>query len=220
MQKISAPNILGDFVSYDSSRYEDVDLTGLAAFALHALNQRNIATTFENVVVTAFRLFPAKFALEGYPEYPDAARINRTLLQLTPKYRNWARGSVQKGFVLTESGLAKVEGVRLMLEGQKSVIRDRSKSNLPRTMDLSKELAPLEQSSLFQKWKEGKLTDGTTLEFLDLTGAYAYTPAHVLRERINSLENAARQVGRADIIEFLRDVRREFVSKVKDSTEG
>lgn len=219
MKEANSPTILSDFVAYDSSLYESIDLTGLAAFALNALLQRNIPTTFENIVVAAYRLFPTRFSLEGYPEYPDAARVGRTLLQLTPKYRNWARGSVQKGFVLTESGLSKVESVRLVLEGQRTIVKERAQPNLPRTMDLSKELASLEQSPLFQKWKDGKLTEGTTLEFLDLTGAFAYTPARVLRERIGSLENAARQMGRDDLIEFLKSVKRHFVSKFKDSDE-
>lgn len=220
MKEANSPTILSDLVAYDSSLYESIDLTGLVAFALNTLLQRNIPTTFENIVVVAYRLFPTRFSLEGYPEYPDAARVGRTLLQLTPKYRNWARGSVQKGFVLTESGLSKVESVRLVLEGQKTVVKERSQPNLPRTMDLSRELALLEQSPLFQKWKDGKLAEGTTLEFLDLTGAYAYTPARVLRERIGSLENAARQMDRVDLVEFLQSVKRQFISKFKDSSEG
>ena len=219
MKETNSPLILSDLVAYESSLYESIDLTGLVAFTLNALIQRNTPTTFENIVVLAYRLFPTRFSLEGYPEYPDAARVGRTLLQLTPKYRNWARGSVQKGFVLTESGISKVESVRLALEGKKPIVKERSQSNLPRTMDLSKELESLEQSPLFQKWKEGKLTDGTTLELLDLTGAYAYTPPRVLRDRMGSLENAARQMDRADLIEFLQSVKRQFSSKFKASSE-
>ena len=219
MNETNSPTILSDLIAYDSSLYENIDLTGLAAFALHTLHQRNIPTTFENVVVTLYRLFPKKFSLEGYPEYPDATRANRTLMQLTPKYRNWARGTVQKGYVLTEKGSSKVGIVRRALEGQQPITTKLPQPNVPRTMDLSKELGLLEQSSLFQRWREGKLAEGTTLEFLDLTGAFAYTPARVLRERMGSLENAARQIGRADLIEFLQSVKRQFVSKFKDSGE-
>lgn len=219
MKNSHSHSVLGELVEYESSLYENIDLTGLAGFALHTLHQRQIPTTFENIVVTAFRLFPKKFSLEGYPEYPDAARVGRTLLQLAPKYRNWARGSVQKGFVLTASGLSKVENVRKALEGEQPILKERSQTSLSRTMDLSKELELVEQSSLFQKWKEGKLGEGTTLEFLDLTGAYAYTAGRVFRERLRALENAALQMDRSDLIEFLRSVKEHFASKINDGSE-
>ncbi len=43
-------------------------------------------------------------------------------------------------------------------------------------MDLSQEIGPIERSTLFAKWKEGKLNEATPLELLDMLGAYAYTP--------------------------------------------
>src|SRR5438309_383340 len=115
MPKRSSPRQVESFESYAEAKYANVDLTGLAAFSVKRLQDLQIPTTFENLVVTMFRLFPSKFCLEGFPSYPDAARVGRTLLQLGPKYRNWARGSVQKGFVLTEAGTNKASKVAAML---------------------------------------------------------------------------------------------------------
>src|SRR5437879_3742662 len=127
-------------------------------------------------------MFPRKFALEGFDEYPDAARVGRTLLQLGPKYRNWARGSVQKGFVLTESGAAKAVEVAMSFSGEGTNKVSRSKRQvLPRTMDLKKDIRAIEESSLYRRWKSGILEDGKAIELFDLLGAYAYTPAHVLQ---------------------------------------
>jgi hypothetical protein len=194
--------------------YGRVDLAGLAAFTLKWLQDRSIPTTFENVVVAAFRFFPTKFSLEGYKEYPDAARVNRSLLQLGPKYRNWARGSVQKGYVLTESGREKVRSVQATLDegtGAEAPASARRKT-LARTMDLTKELEPLEKSPLFSRWKRGQLDQGTSLELLNMLDAYAYTPPRALRARMDTLENAASQVSRDDLIEFLHAVRRTFTT--------
>lgn len=153
---------IGKITPYSDAHYEHIDLTGLATFVLRWLQERNIPPTFENVVVTMFNMFPAKFSLHGFPDHPDAARAGRTLMQLGPKYRNWARGSVQKGFVLTESGRSKAESVQRALDelpqGRPAVQR---KPSTPRTMDLSRELRPVEESPLFKKWKEGKLQEGT-----------------------------------------------------------
>ena len=198
--------------------YETIDLNRLAVFAIDWLQRHRIPTTFENVVVAIFRMFPAKFALEGYPQYPDAARVNRALLQLRPKYRNWARGSVQKGFVLTETGLAQVTWVQDALTGGAAKRQRAPKpAAVSRTMDLSRELEPLERSPLFARWKEGNLNQGNMMELLDMLGAYAYTPARVLRERVDLLSNAASQVGRKDFVEFLDDVRKGFEEHFRGS---
>lgn len=41
----------------------------------------------------------------GWPEYPDAFRTNRSLLQGQPKYRNWLTGAASTGFSLNDRGL-------------------------------------------------------------------------------------------------------------------
>src|SRR5437870_2173982 len=142
MSSSSPETQLDDISPFAGSNYEAIDLTGLAAFTLHWLQDRHLPTTFENIVVAAFKMFPAKFSLEGFPNYPDAARVGRTLLQLAPKYRNWARGSVQKGFILTESGLQKAKAVQQALAtgAPGSPRADAKRSILPRTMDLAKDL--------------------------------------------------------------------------------
>jgi hypothetical protein len=201
------------FEPYVESTYVDVDLTGLAAFAIKRLHELKIPTTFENVVVALYRLFPGKFSLAGFDNYPDAARVGRSLLQLGPKYRNWARGSVQKGFVLTDSGAAKAAQVaRALATGQAPVpSQGRARAARPRTMDLAKEMDGIEQSSLFRKWREGRLSVAEPMEFFDLLGAYAYTPTAALKGRVRLLENAAKDLGREDILEFLRLAQEQFI---------
>lgn len=209
-------DVLGKIDAYPTSAYDALDLNRLISFTLSWMQERHTPTTFENVVVAAFRMFPAKFALEGYPNYPDATRVNRALLQLRPKYRNWARGSVQKGFVLTESGLAEVAKVAEVLGGTRTMWQTRQRHHLPKTMDLSQELEPIQRSSLFGKWRSGNLTSATELDLLDVLNAYAYTPAKALRGRVEQLEVVADQQGRHDISDFFKAVRKFFAHKFRD----
>lgn len=213
-------DVLEDVPEFPEAAYSDFDLNRLVCFTLSWLQDHRIPTTFENIVVAAFRMFPAKFALEGYASYPDAARTNRALLQLRPKYRNWARGNVQKGFILTESGIAEVAQVREALHGTAPRGRGpgrRQAQGLPRTMDLSQELQQLELSALFAKWQGNQLDTGTVLEFLDMLNAYAYTPPKALKERIDILESTARQLERDDLVDFLQAVRKTFAQQVRTS---
>ncbi len=219
MTSSSAQTQLNNIPAFAEAQYETVDLTGLAAFTLHWLLERHVPTTFENIVVAAFKLFPAKFSLEGFPNFPDAARVGRTLLQLAPKYRNWARGSVQKGFVLTESGLMKVRKVTEELGGAKvgKEPQPAHRARSPRTMDLERELEPIQSSPLFEEWRAGRLDGAIAVELLNMLGAYAYTPPRALRDRVAVLENAAAQVGRDEVVEFLRAVRKAFASHFRDA---
>ena len=217
MIRSDSPRLLDQITAYPEPVYASLDLNRLASFTVHWLQQQRIPTSFENIVVAAFRMFPAKFALEGYLEYPDAARINRALLQLRPKYRNWARGNVQKGFVLTESGLAEVRHVQdILSSGSAEPVRKRKRLR-PRTMDLTRDLSSIVDSCLFSKWKDQKLSEGNVLELLDMLQAFAYTPRKALKERIEGLENAAIQVGRDDIVTFLKDVRKNFARQFRQA---
>lgn len=212
------PRAVEDFETYPEHLYSEIALAALAAFAIARLHDLHIPNTFENLVVTLYKFFPARFSLVGFDQYPDAASVGRTLLQLGPKYRNWARGSVQKGFVLTDAGNAKALDVAKALSGFRTSEGQRAKPRVsrPRTMDLSKDIKAIEESSLFQQWKAGAIKRGNSLELFDLLGAYAYTPARVLMGRVKSLETIATELGRQDVLDFLSAVRKEFSDQFRE----
>lgn len=199
---------------YREESYEELDLNRLAAYTIRRLQDEQIPTTFENIVVAAYKMFPRKFSLVGFPDYPDAARVNRALLQLRPKYRNWARGNVRKGFVLTESGLREVKQVGESLSlGPKhpgGSVRRAGRRTPPRTRDLTEDIEFIQHSSLFAKWQQGLLDSATDLEFFNLIRAYAYSPSKAIRQRLETLRNTAIQLNRRDILEFLDAVGTRF----------
>jgi len=199
--------------------YGNIDLNSLATYAINWLQERSIPTTFENIVVFLYKAFPAKFALEGYSGFPDSARVGRSLLQLGPKYRNWARGSVQQGFVLTEAGLSRANMVNQIIASGKPQAKEdlKKKQTTKRTMDPSKEILALEQSPLFAKWKEGKLDEANTMDLQILLGAYAYTPLRAIRDRVKLLQETALQAGRSDITNFLKRVMKILEHRMGES---
>lgn len=158
MTRDEFPSPLSEIKGFAQPAYDSFDLNRLVSFTIQWLQELSIPTTFENIVVAAFRMFPEKFAPQGYPEYPDAARTNRALLQLGPKYRNWARGSVQKGFVLTDSGLSEVRRVKEALSGTIPAADKKLKQGgKPRTLNLAEELQSIERSALYTKWRHATL---------------------------------------------------------------
>ena len=85
--------------------YSEMSLTAMTAYSLYWLHQWKLSRTIEAVAILNWRLFPLKFAMVGFQEYPDAFRTNRSLLQMQPKYRNLLTGAAVKGFSLNERGM-------------------------------------------------------------------------------------------------------------------
>ena len=88
----------------DSSKYESVDLDRLVMYAVAKLVQMNIDLSLENIIVATFKLFPSKFSILGYPEYPDATRVEKCLWRCKGKRRDWLGGKTPHGYAVTERG--------------------------------------------------------------------------------------------------------------------
>lgn len=208
-----------DFQEVPPEKYEGIDLNRLAVYGIFLLLESAIPVTFENLVVALYRMFPKKFCIEGFEEYPDAARVNRALLQLRPKYRDWARGSVHTGFTLTETGKAVVRQTKELLEGGVPHLPAR-RTPRPRTRDLSKDLAEITESGLFRAYSTGRLDSVPQRLVYDLLHAFPYTPRKVLIKRMNELVQMAKQCHRDEIVRFLQWVESSYPTLFKDVPHG
>src|SRR5580700_8170424 len=105
--KIENEKDLGKVAAKPRDLYEEIPLVFLTAYSLYWLHEWKVRRTIEAIAVLNWRLFPGKFAMVGFDEYPDAFRTNRSLLQMQPKYRNLLTGAAVKGFSLNERGMEK-----------------------------------------------------------------------------------------------------------------
>lgn len=203
---------------FPPERYSSMDLNRLVCYTLWTLEQRSVYLTLEAVAVAAFRMFPQKFSMVDFPEFPDANRVNRALMQLGPKYRNWATGRATKGFVLTPLGLQIVEGTRRVLEGQGAI-----KKELPsgkRTRDPREELERFRRHSLFERYTRGDRSKPHALEVVDFLEAVPYTPPRVLRKYLEQLGTIAQAGEDSEMLKFIKwfesvneDLLREQVAR-------
>jgi hypothetical protein len=63
----------------DGSSYELMDLDRLVIYTVVELQKLGIELSLENIIVGAFKLFPKRFSIIGYPEFPDATRVEKSL---------------------------------------------------------------------------------------------------------------------------------------------
>jgi len=200
------------FTQFPAQAYEAIDNNRLAVYAIKLLQLNRIPVTEEAVTVTLFLLFPEKFALVGFEEYPDAERAHRTLLQLGPKWRNWATGSTHTGFSLNRNGEAVFEQVEQALKNPSAGTRGgrRRAPKPPRTRDPEHEIKEIEGTSLFKDYMAGKRGDFNEFAVWELLKSYPYAPKEALKERLITMTECAKLAERKDIIEFLAWVKKAF----------
>lgn len=198
-------------IPFPSQVYESIDNNRLAVYAIKLLQTNRIPVTQEALAVALFILFSGKFSLVGFEEYPDAERVHRTLLQLGPKWRNWATGNTHTGFSLNKNGELVFEQVDYALKNpSKSVLNPRRRTPRSRTRDPDKEIKEIEETSLFKEYISGKRNDFGEFTIWELLRSYPYAPKEALRDRIENMLECAKLAGRQDITEFLMWVKKAF----------
>lgn len=201
---------------FPSSAYESVDLNRLTVFTIHLLRDRNLRASIENIAVANFRQFPKRFCMIGFEEFPDISRVNRALLQLRPKYRNWATGNTRLGWTLTIAGEAEARAIKEQLERTGPLPGNQNTSAPPlraedatRTIDSAGELRRLRASNLYRKAQAG--WEGvSTLEVFDVLGTYTHTPAPVLKKRLRELRQLAFDAKDRELIAFFDEIAERF----------
>ena len=58
-------------MQYRKEQYDDISLDELVTYCVNLIIQEGKEATFERIVEKAFFLFPEKFSLIGYPQWPD-----------------------------------------------------------------------------------------------------------------------------------------------------
>lgn len=204
--------------SFGLEKYQNIDLNRLAAYAIQILARNSVLVTFENVVVALFIMFPRKFCLPVYEHYPDSNRVNRALLQLRPKYRNWATGSPVRGFKLTPTGIAIAENTAKALTSSAVLSKAPSRLIKPRTFSPQVEIENrVLNREIFSKYHENRADQIDSMEVLELLRAVPHTPPNILRGHLRELENIAKEAHSITALEFLRFLRHQFSSLFEET---
>lgn len=202
-------------------RERGFSMAHLTAYSVHWLTVWEIPTTYENISVLNCRLFPSKFALAGFPEFPDAMCTNREILHLRPKYRGFATSDPRRGVFLIEKGreaAAKVledigpptlDGKTLRLPSSdiepRTANKKRAHTYIP-TQDLEDRRSRL----LFRRFKEGLLDQTDVVHLLGLLGLYDHTPPVEVRREFRRLRDVASQLQDEEFLRFLDAVQDKF----------
>lgn len=198
---------------WDTTQYLDIDLNRLAVFALDKLEKMHIPFTFERFSILLFKLFPKKFSLKEFSTYPDLSRIERTLLQLRPKYRNWAIGNKQQGVKLTLEGQdALIQVTKLLNRGKDELVSDEfsfgGKRRSVEPTDGRRDrglrfMAEIENSDLYAAYSGGIIPEDFIWMYYKLLHASERTDEKTLNDNLATLRSFADSLEKEDVQKFL-----------------
>jgi hypothetical protein len=198
----------------DGSFYEHIGYDDLITYVVYRLTVQQRATTFENIVAEAFTLFPKRFGLRGYPQWPDSAVVNKSWLRCRTD-KKYITGSIKDGFKLTQRGLDVAEKVSGLLQGDNQSSKTPTVKSELRTRS-GRLLRGLEQTPAFKQFLKSKNVEGIEENDLaDILLTLPDSPSSRLRSNLEQFKDAARLYERADLQEFLNALEKRFAVRLR-----
>jgi hypothetical protein len=182
----------GDYLSLDKDR--------LVLFAVGLLESKKIEPTFDKIVVTTFRLFPKKFSLIGFAEYPDGRTIYYCAYNHCTLDKKWLFGNVQSGFKVTERGKYFLDETKKMLEGKIKLTR--THQVIPRRKETTF-ITILKKTNAYKKYVQSKKEAIDRSEILE---ALRIPPnaKSLIQAHLKKYLEYANRVNDSSVVEFLR----------------
>lgn len=198
-------DIIREITEFDGD-YVPLDKDRLVLFAVNYLEERAIEPTFDKIVVATFRLFPKKFALIGFPEYPDGRTIYYCVYNHCTLGKKWLVGNVQSAFKVTDRGKYFLDETTKMLEGKIQLARHYQVS--PRRKETTF-LSLLKKTIAYKKYVKGKKREIHKSEILQ---ALRIPPnlKSLVPTRLAKYREYALRINETSVLEFLKFAQDEL----------
>ncbi len=192
--------------AFDSDNYDSIDLDRLVIYTSIELEELGIELSLENIIVGAFKLFPKKFSLVGYPEFPDATRVEKSLWRCKGNNRQWIGGKTLHGYFNTDRTRIIAAQIEKELSKPK-LIKRKSTSRMRRKESILKEVT---SSPAYKKYLDGKSDAISIADFCYLLQGTLDSSRETLRENLVSLKNFTKELGHDDVLFFLNWLEQRF----------
>lgn len=193
--------------SFDASKYESIDLDRLVMYAVVQLEKLGVELSLENIIVASFKIFPKKFSLVGYPEFPDATRVEKSLWRCKGNQRRWLGGKTPQGYFISDRGRI----ISVQAEHQLANPGLRKKKAPSKTRRKERILAEVTSSSAYAKHVQGKGDSISEAEFCFLLQGTLDSDRGMLKDNFNSLKRIAEELERKEVSNFLTSIEQRFM---------
>ncbi len=200
--------------AFDESIYTEVSLTKLTIFAMSKIDESGEECAYERVVKECFSLFPKRFSLQRYSEWPDGTRVKIEILRCRDK--GWVTGNEKNGFQITSLGIRVADEVlKELKQGPTKQLRPSQTRDRGDTI-----ISYIKKSKPYRRYQEDKENFNITEEeFRSLIVSTFETPYKVLEQNLNYCVDLCREYGEKELCEFLEKCREQKASLLKSETK-
>jgi len=211
---------------FDPNFYSKITLNDLVVCSIYYLRKQRSEITAEDVISACFVLFPKRFSLRKYPQWPDAGIVSRRWGDC--KSKGYLRGNAVEGFQLTARGAKRAEKV------EKSLGRPLKPAPLPRTNTKApalpaqtvhpelkararKYIRSIEASDAYRHYK--RKIPLNEYDFRSLLLCTMESPPATLARNMEQFKDYVRIHDRTDLLSFLESSEARFSHLLKATSK-
>ena len=196
--------------NFDPNVYSKITLNDLVIYSIYYLHKQRSEITSEDVISACFVLFPKRFSLQKYPQWPDSAVVRRRWSDV--KNKGYLLGSAVKGFKITAKGIKHAEKLEKSLgrvrvqpaQATKMTVHNELKSRA------RKYVRSIEKSEAYTRYK--KRLEINEFDFRILLFCTMESPAGTLSRNLQQFKDYVNIYERKDLLSFLEFSEGKFAS--------
>jgi hypothetical protein len=211
---------------YDPEIYTKIILNDLVLYAIYYLHKQGSEITSEDVISACFVLFPKRFSLRKYPQWPDAGIVSRRWSDC--KSKGYLRGNAANGFEITVKGIKRAEKIEKSLgEVLKPARAPRPKTNVSVMVvqavqpelkaHAKKYVRSIESSDAYKHYRKNLPLN--EFDFRSLLLCTMESPPAILARNLVQFKEYVNVHNRTDLLTFLEFCENKFTYLLGAATE-
>lgn len=212
---------------FDPNNYTKVVLNDLVVYSVYYLHKQGHAVTSEDIISACFVLFPKRFSMRKYPQYPDSGIVSRRWGDC--KSKGYLKGNATKGFQITARGIKRAEKVEKLLgkplkpvrvakaKAVKPAIPGKEAVHPELKRHAKKYVRSIEMSDAYKHYRKQKPLN--EFDFRSLLLCTMESPPTTLARNLNQFKEYVDIHNRKDLLSFLEFCESKFSSLLGVATQ-
>lgn len=206
---------------FDPANYSKLLLNDLVVYSVYYLHKQGLETASEDIISACFTLFPQRFSLKKYPQYPDSGIVSRRWGEC--KRKGYLKGNAIKGFQITARGIKRAEKVEKLLgkplkpvrvekaKAEESAVPGKEAAVHPELKRHAKKyVRSIETSDAYRHFKRGLPLN--EFDFRSMLLCTMESPPTTLARNLNQFKEYVNIHERKDLLSFLEFCEGKFSS--------
>ena len=219
-------------LKFDPDIYTKSTLNDLVVYAVYTLYKQGTEIASEDMVAACFVLFPKRFSLQKYPQWPDSAVVSRRWSDC--KSKGYLKGNAATGFQITPRGIKHAEKFEKTLGKPLKTVRSTPKPASAKRTSAPAQAAPtetihpelkahakkyahsMEVSDAYKHYK--KNIEINEFDFRSLLLCTMESPPQTLTRNLNQFREYAAICERKDLLDLLSHCEEKFPQLIVSKT--